>query len=94
MCTAYNMHDPHEYIGSAQAKDFYADFVQGMRNKYDLNKIKDGEFGAMMDVALVNDVSTAGLCSGLPAGENDCKQTVHALQGPVTIILDSQLPKG
>lgn len=40
-----------------QAKGFYADFVQGMRDKYAEDKVKDGEFGAMMDVALVNDVS-------------------------------------
>ena len=38
--------------------------MQGLRTTYAVDKVKDGEFGAMMDVALVNDVSAAS-CSGL-----------------------------
>eukprot|EP01118_Nematostelium_gracile_P015711 TRINITY_DN6346_c0_g1_i4.p1 TRINITY_DN6346_c0_g1~~TRINITY_DN6346_c0_g1_i4.p1 ORF type:complete len:174 (+),score=44.49 TRINITY_DN6346_c0_g1_i4:68-523(+) len=37
------------------AKPFYEDFIQHMRKSYKEEKIKDGEFGAMMEVGLVND---------------------------------------
>ena len=54
---------PFSKFSASQAKAFYADFVQGLRTTYAVDKVKDGEFGAMMDVALVNDVSAAS-CSG------------------------------
>jgi D-aminoacyl-tRNA deacylase len=42
---------------SESAKRLYEDFLQTMRTVYDSdpNKIHDGQFGAMMDVALIND---------------------------------------
>lgn len=40
-----------------QAKDFYQSFVEKVRKEYSSEKVKDGIFGAMMDVSLVNDVS-------------------------------------
>ena len=40
---------------SAPAKEFYDQFLAKLRTDYPLNKIQDGIFGSMMDVALVND---------------------------------------
>ncbi len=39
----------------AQARDFYASFVSLVQESYAPDKVQDGVFGAMMDVALVND---------------------------------------
>lgn len=33
----------------------YNEFVQSVKDAYESEKVKDGRFGAMMDVALVND---------------------------------------
>jgi D-aminoacyl-tRNA deacylase len=38
-----------------QAKAAYAAFLQLVRDSYQSDKVADGEFGAMMDVSLVND---------------------------------------
>lgn len=35
----------------------YEDFLQDLKTKYKAERIKDGQFQAMMDVQLVNDVS-------------------------------------
>ena len=42
-----------------QAKDFYLEFLERLRGEYVADRVKDGIFGAMMDVSLVNDVSPA-----------------------------------
>ena len=42
-------------MGGGEAKPFYDAFLAKMRNMYAEDKIHDGEFGAMMDVSLVND---------------------------------------
>lgn len=38
-----------------QAKEFYGAFVENVRSQYVADRVKDGVFGAMMNVALVND---------------------------------------
>lgn len=40
---------------SQQAQTMYGDFVQMVQESYEADKIKDGIFGAMMDVQLIND---------------------------------------
>ena len=42
-----------------QAKDFYLEFLERLRSEYVADRVKDGVFGAMMHVSLVNDVSPA-----------------------------------
>mmetsp|Transcript_20934 Transcript_20934/g.42679 ORF Transcript_20934/g.42679 Transcript_20934/m.42679 type:complete len:234 (+) Transcript_20934:13-714(+) len=37
------------------AQEMYSNFLELLRNGYEMNKIFDGKFGAMMDVGLVND---------------------------------------
>jgi len=39
-----------------QAKDFYTEFLERLRKEYVADRVKDGIFGAMMDVLLINDV--------------------------------------
>jgi D-tyrosyl-tRNA(Tyr) deacylase len=39
-----------------QAKDFYQEFVERVRRDFVADRVKDGIFGAMMNVSLVNDV--------------------------------------
>mmetsp|Transcript_32863 Transcript_32863/g.72590 ORF Transcript_32863/g.72590 Transcript_32863/m.72590 type:complete len:151 (-) Transcript_32863:268-720(-) len=38
-----------------QAKEFYQQFVEKVRTEYVPEQVKDGIFGAMMDVQLIND---------------------------------------
>ena len=40
---------------SVQAEEMYNSFLDMLKNGYGVDKIKDGKFGEMMDVALVND---------------------------------------
>lgn len=42
-----------------QAKEFYQQFVERVRAAYQADRVKDGVFGAMMNVSLVNDVSVS-----------------------------------
>lgn len=42
-------------MGPGEAKEAYASFVERIRRDYEANKVKDGIFGAMMNVSLVND---------------------------------------
>lgn len=47
--------DFHLAMGPGEAKEAYASFVERIRRDYEANKVKDGIFGAMMNVSLVND---------------------------------------
>jgi D-Tyr-tRNA(Tyr) deacylase len=40
---------------SVPAKELYNNFLDLLRSNYEADKIKDGVFGALMDVSLVND---------------------------------------
>lgn len=45
----------HNSAGPDKAKELYAQFVQKVQSLYQEDKVKNGVFQAMMDVALVND---------------------------------------
>jgi D-tyrosyl-tRNA(Tyr) deacylase len=45
----------HQSASGLKAKEFYQAFFTKMQNSYQPDKVKDGLFAAMMDVALVND---------------------------------------
>ncbi|BGO88486.1 hypothetical protein NBRC10512_003000 [Rhodotorula toruloides] len=47
--------DFHGAKGPDVAKQMYEDFLQDLKTKYKAERIKDGQFQAMMDVQLVND---------------------------------------
>jgi D-tyrosyl-tRNA(Tyr) deacylase len=42
-------------MGPQSAREFYSSFLDRLRQQYNPEKIKDGMFGAMMQVELVND---------------------------------------
>ena len=47
-----NKPDFHLAKSPDEARTFYASFLQQLRSAYSEDKIKDGEFGAMMQVTL------------------------------------------
>ncbi|KIJ44310.1 hypothetical protein M422DRAFT_207995 [Sphaerobolus stellatus SS14] len=47
--------DFHRAMGSQQSKDMYEAFLKRLGELYNPDKIKDGQFGAMMSVSLTND---------------------------------------
>ncbi|KAJ1978505.1 D-tyrosyl-tRNA(Tyr) deacylase [Dimargaris xerosporica] len=50
-----NKPDFHCAMPGSASKDYYHTFLEQLRAAYDPTKIKDGEFGAMMSVNIVND---------------------------------------
>ena len=42
-------------MGGNQARELYQRFVNKIQEGYELDKVKDGVFQAMMEVALIND---------------------------------------
>lgn len=53
--TKKNQPDYKLAMKAVPAQKLYNEFLDMLRTNYESDKIKDGEFGAMMDVALVND---------------------------------------
>ncbi|WWC69501.1 D-tyrosyl-tRNA(Tyr) deacylase [Kwoniella pini CBS 10737] len=47
--------DFHESMSTIPGKAYYTNFLEEMGKSYNPNKIKDGQFGAMMQVSLTND---------------------------------------
>ncbi|GIL49582.1 hypothetical protein Vafri_5912 [Volvox africanus] len=47
--------DYSKAMGPQQAKEMYSQLVEAIRRQYVTDRVKDGIFGAKMDVALVND---------------------------------------
>lgn len=50
-----NKPDFHKSAGPTAAKDLYTSFFTKLQSLYTADRVKDGIFQAMMDVALVND---------------------------------------
>lgn len=50
-----NKPDFHLAMKGAEAQSLYNSFLEKLRNSYQTEKIKDGKFGAMMQVHIVND---------------------------------------
>jgi D-tyrosyl-tRNA(Tyr) deacylase len=58
--------DYKESMKTEPAEEFYNNFVEMIRQAYEPSKVKDGIFGAMMDVSLVNDGPVTILLESLP----------------------------
>lgn len=56
-----NKPDFHQSASGDKAKTFYEAFYNKVGELYDVNKVKNGVFAAMMDVALVNDGPVSSL---------------------------------
>jgi len=50
-----NQPDYKQSMSAAQAETMYSQFLDMLKDQYEGNKVFDGRFGEMMDVALVND---------------------------------------
>jgi D-tyrosyl-tRNA(Tyr) deacylase len=50
-----NKPDFHRALAPEEARSVYRQLVQGLREKYEPGLVKEGEFGAMMQVESVND---------------------------------------
>ncbi|KAK2466679.1 hypothetical protein APHAL10511_000937 [Amanita phalloides] len=50
-----NKPDFHRAMASEASRDMYATFLDKLKQSYKADKIKDGRFGAMMDVSLTNE---------------------------------------
>ena len=50
-----NKPDFHNAMGSELSRPFYDNFVSKVKSQYQADKVKEGQFGAMMAVSLVND---------------------------------------
>ncbi|CAH3128687.1 unnamed protein product, partial [Porites lobata] len=50
-----NKPDYHLAMGGDQSETFYQDFLQHMRSTYRVDAVKDGKFGAYMQVHIQND---------------------------------------
>lgn len=53
---------------SAKAKELYDKFLSSLKDGYECDMIFDGKFGAMMDVALVNDGPVTLIIESEPLG--------------------------
>jgi len=59
------------------AEALYCSFLAMLRDNYETNKILDGQFGAMMDVELVNDGPVTLVIDSAPKGLMDgCDNSV------------------
>ncbi|KAF9269339.1 D-tyrosyl-tRNA deacylase [Marasmius fiardii PR-910] len=47
--------DFHRAMAAESSRDLYSSFLEKLKEAYKPEKIKDGKFGAMMNVSLVND---------------------------------------
>jgi len=61
--------DFHGALGGEQAKELYHFFVSEVQQRYEPEKVKDGVFQAMMEVALVNDGPVTLEMSTGPSGQ-------------------------
>lgn len=50
-----NKPDFHHAMEQSKSSEFYKRFLDRMRQQYQDDKIQDGQFGAMMEVNIVND---------------------------------------
>jgi D-tyrosyl-tRNA(Tyr) deacylase len=74
-----NKPDFHQSANGTKAKELYQAFFNKVKELYEPDKVKDGIFAAMMDIALVNDG---------PVGID-----YSALDGEVTIQIDTNPPR-
>ncbi|EON63233.1 hypothetical protein W97_02460 [Coniosporium apollinis CBS 100218] len=91
-----NKPDFHKSASGVKAKELYATFFEKVQRLYQPEKVKDGVFQAMMDVALVNDG---------PVGEDQPPKDPNApeygpmgveytcLEDEVTLEIDTDPPK-
>jgi D-tyrosyl-tRNA(Tyr) deacylase len=83
--TRGNKPDFHGAMKASESQEMYNTFLAELRKLYKPDKIKDGKFGAMMDVSLTNEVR---VLYAFLRGDHSIEQ--YPSQGPVTFTLDSR----
>lgn len=69
-----NQPDYKRAMKSIPAQEMYATFVEMVRQAYKPEKVKEGVFGAMMDVTLVNDGPVTLIIESIPGGTKSGQQ--------------------
>jgi D-tyrosyl-tRNA(Tyr) deacylase len=64
-----NKPDFSRAMGPNEARTMYTALLDRLRSAYDINKVKDGAFGAMMQVELVNDGPVTFILESLKSGD-------------------------
>ncbi|XP_068447912.1 D-aminoacyl-tRNA deacylase 1 isoform X2 [Clinocottus analis] len=79
-----NKPDFHAAMPAELAQPFYASILKSMRSSYKPELIKDGKFGACMQVSIQNDGPvTIELTS--PTGPSDLRQAAFQTEAPVVV---------
>lgn len=73
-----NQPDYKRAMKADAAEQMYGTFLDMLRNQYQPEKVFDGVFGAMMDVALVNDGPVTLMIEGKPKAPEDTETDVDA----------------
>ncbi|WWC90078.1 uncharacterized protein L201_005011 [Kwoniella dendrophila CBS 6074] len=69
--------DFHESMSTVPGKAYYTSFLEEMQKGYHPSKIKDGQFGAMMQVSLTNDGPVTILLSSQPSSSSSKTSTAN-----------------
>ena len=69
-----NQPDYKRSMKAAPARKLYGQFVEMVRDQYEAEKVKDGVFGAMMDVELINDGPVTIIIESTPTQATSCTQ--------------------
>jgi D-tyrosyl-tRNA(Tyr) deacylase len=64
-----NKPDFSQAMSPQPARDLYDDFIRRLEQDYEASKVKDGIFGAMMEVELVNDGPVTFLLESIKQSE-------------------------
>ncbi|WVF72254.1 D-tyrosyl-tRNA(Tyr) deacylase [Kwoniella sp. CBS 6097] len=96
--------DFHESMSTIPSKAFYASFLEEIKKAYHPSKIKDGEFGAMMQVSLTNDgpvtillssrdkASSSKSSTPIPSGSANTTADPSRASTPVSTPIDGDAP--
>ncbi|KAI1350667.1 D-Tyr tRNAtyr deacylase-like domain-containing protein [Xylaria sp. FL0043] len=79
-----NKPDFHGAAGGEEAKNLYQYFFEKVRQGYAPDKVQNGVFQAMMEVALVNDGPVTLEISAVPQAEAKAKKKVEPSPPPVS----------
>jgi D-tyrosyl-tRNA(Tyr) deacylase len=76
-----NQPDYKRAMKAQAAQELYSEFVSMVETSYQVDKVKNGVFGAMMDVALVNDGPVTLIIDSHPQSK-DSQETGSSQQSP------------
>ncbi|EGR45136.1 D-tyrosyl-tRNA deacylase [Trichoderma reesei QM6a] len=78
--------DFHGAASPEEASRLYRYFVQRVKDMYQVDRVKDGKFQAMMEVALVNDGPTIPRITSPATTPPDKSSLTHAMRDPLQLL--------